>query len=88
MFNGLIPSMRFEYKFKMKQEDLVVGNHLCTRTLGENARRRWKEFKYFSLVDSRVTMTPKKVSPKCKPQEFLNHMHGASYETWIIDKTF
>ena len=55
IFNGLVPSMRFEYKFKTQIEDPVAGNDLFARVFRENAERYWKEFKYFfSLTDSRA----------------------------------
>jgi len=39
ILNGLIPSMRFEYKFKSQIEDPVAGNDLCARIFGENVNR-------------------------------------------------
>ena len=39
IFNGLVPSTKFEYKFKTQMEDPIAGNDLCTRVFGENTER-------------------------------------------------
>ena len=43
--NGLCPSMQFEHEFKTHEEDPVAGNDFRGRIFGENAERRWKDFK-------------------------------------------
>ena len=86
--NGLMSSIRFECKFKMKQEDHVAWHYLFVRIFGDSASRCWKEFKLnFSLFGPRATPPSKKVSPNCKVQEFLNHMHDANNEAWVLCKT-
>ena len=89
IFNGLVPSMRFEYKFKTQMEDPVAGNDLCARVFGENAERRWKEFKYcFSLTDPRATVPSKKSQPNYKVQAFMDHIQKISHEAWIPGKLY
>ena len=45
MLNGLVLSMRFDHKFKNKEEDPETGNDLCTRMLGDNSNIQWKDLK-------------------------------------------
>ena len=39
MLNGLIPSARFEHKFKTNMEDPIARNNLHARIYGENGAR-------------------------------------------------
>lgn len=74
---SLVSSMRVEHKFKSQCGDPAAGNDFHARIFGENAARRWKEFKYyvslFDLIDSPLS---KKTLPNCKVQEFLDHINN------------
>ena len=72
IFSSLVPSMRYEYKFKTQIEDPVAGNDLCARYFRENTECYWKEFNYqFSLTDPRATVPLKKIQPNYKVQPLL-----------------
>ena len=70
-------------------EDPVAGNDSCARVFGENAERRWKEFKYcFFLTDPRETVPSKKTQPNYKVQPFMDHVQRISHEAWIPGKFY
>ena len=89
ILNGLKSRMRLEYEFKTQEEYPLTGNDFCVRALEENKSRPFKEFKLcYSLVSFRVSRPSKKVSTNCKVQEFLNHIHDVSHESWTPGKIF
>ena len=45
MLSRLMPSTRFESKFKSQIEDPFAGNDSCARIFRDNGARLWKEFK-------------------------------------------